>query len=52
MSVIGSWNNYLTPLMLFTKPDLKTLPMMVQELRGDIYRTEFGSSVPQETYRI
>ena len=43
MSVIGSWNNYLTPLMLFTKPDLKTLPMMVQELRGDIYRTEFGS---------
>ena len=43
MSVIGSWNNYLTPLMLFTKPDLKTLPMMVQELRGDIYRTEYGS---------
>ena len=43
MAVIGSWNNYLTPLMLFTKPELKTLPMMVQELRGDIYRTEFGS---------
>ena len=43
MAVIGSWNNYLTPLMLFTKPDLKTLPMMVQELRGDIYRTEYGS---------
>jgi len=43
MAVIGSWNNYLTPLMLFTDPGLKTLPMMVQELRGDIYRTEFGS---------
>ncbi len=43
MAVIGNWNNYLTPLMLFTKPDLKTLPMMVQELRGDIYRTEYGS---------
>ena len=43
MAMIGSWNNYLTPLMLFTKPDLKTLPMMVQELRGDIYRTEYGS---------
>ena len=43
MSVIGSWNNYLTPLMLFQKPGLKTLPMMVQELRGDIYRTEYGS---------
>ena len=22
---------------------MKTLPMMVQELRGDIYRTEYGS---------
>jgi len=43
MAVIGSWNNYLTPLMLFQKPGLKTLPMMVQELRGDIYRTEYGS---------
>ena len=43
MAVIGSWNNYLTPLMLFTKPDLKTLPMMVNELRGDIYRMEYGS---------
>ena len=43
MAVIGSWNNYLTPLMLFTRPDLKTLPMMVNELRGDIYRTEYGS---------
>ena len=43
MAVIGSWNNYLTPLMLFTNPGLKTLPMMVNELRGDIYRTEFGS---------
>ena len=43
MSVIGSWNNYLTPLMLLQKPGLKTLPMMVQELRGDIYRTEYGS---------
>ena len=43
MSVIGSWNNYLTPLMLLSKAEMKTLPMMVKELRGDIYRTEFGS---------
>ena len=43
MSVIGSWNNYLTPLMLFTDPGLKTLPMMVHEMRVDIYRTEYGS---------
>lgn len=43
MAVIGSWNNYLTPLMLLTDSNMKTLPMMVQELRGDIYRTEYGS---------
>lgn len=43
MAVITSWNNYLTPLMLLTNPNMKTLPMMVKELRGDIYRTEFGS---------
>ena len=43
MAVIGSWNNYITPLMLLSNPTMKTLPMMVQELRGDIYRTEYGS---------
>lgn len=42
-SVITSWNNYLTPLMLLKNPDLATLPMMVRTLRGDIYRTEYGS---------
>lgn len=43
MAVIGSWNNYITPLMLLSNPTMKTLPMMVKELRGDIYRTEYGS---------
>ena len=43
MAVIGSWNNYLTPLMLLSEADLRTLPMMVNDLRGDAYRTEFGS---------
>ena len=43
MAMIGSWNNYLTPLMLLTKAELKTLPMLVNNLRGDVYCTEFGS---------
>ena len=43
MSMIGSWNNFLTPLMLLTEPDMKTLPMLVNNLRGDVYRTQFGS---------
>lgn len=43
MAMIGSWNNYLTPLMLLTKAEMKTLPMLVNNLRGDVYRTEYGS---------
>jgi len=42
-TVIASWNNYLTPLMMLNDPNKFTLPMMVQLLRGDTYRTEFGS---------
>ena len=43
MSVIGSWNNYLTPLMLLPDKSKHTLPLLVYALRGDIYRTEYGS---------
>lgn len=43
MAMIGSWNNYMTPAMLLSIKAKQTLPMMVKELRGDIYRTEYGS---------
>lgn len=43
MAVIGSWNNYLTPLMLLPDKTKHTLPLLVYALRGDIYRTEYGS---------
>ena len=43
MSVIGSWNNYLTPLMLLRSKDKFTLPMFVKMLRGDIFKVEYGS---------
>ena len=43
ISVIGAWNDYLKPLMLLQDPMMSTLPMMVRTLRGDIYRTEYGS---------
>lgn len=42
MAVIASWNNYLTPLMPLSNPDMRTLPMMGKEPRGDTYRTEYG----------
>ncbi|MFU0828457.1 MAG: ABC transmembrane type-1 domain-containing protein [Lachnoclostridium sp.] len=42
-SFVGSWNNLFMPLILLTDNDKYTMPIMVSLLRGDIYRTEFGS---------
>jgi multiple sugar transport system permease protein len=33
----------MTPFILISDPKKATLPMLVQMLRGDIYRTEYGS---------
>lgn len=40
---VGSWNNFVTPMILLQSDNKKTLPIMVQLLRGDIYRTEYGA---------
>jgi len=40
---VASWNNLFMPLILLTQKDKYTLPIMVSLLRGDIYKTEFGS---------
>lgn len=40
---VGSWNNFMTPFVLLSDQKKYTLPMLVQTLRGDIYRTEYGS---------
>ena len=40
---VGSWNNLFTPLILLTKQEKYTMPIMVSLLRGDIYKTEYGS---------
>jgi multiple sugar transport system permease protein len=42
-SFVGSWNNLFTPLILLTDKSHYTMPIMVSLLRGDIYKTEFGS---------
>jgi multiple sugar transport system permease protein len=39
---VGTWNNFMTPFVLLSSTDKYTLPMLVQMLRGDIYRTEYG----------
>ena len=40
---VSKWNELFLPQILLTKQDLYTMPMMVSLLKGDIYKTEFGS---------
>jgi ABC-type glycerol-3-phosphate transport system permease component len=40
---VASWNNFFTPYVLITTRDKYTLPMLVQTLRGDVYRHEYGA---------
>ncbi len=39
---VGSWNNFITPYILISDKQKYTLTMLVQLLRTDIYKTEFG----------
>lgn len=41
--IIASWNNFMGPLMLISSRELYTLPMLVEELKTDIYATDYGS---------
>ena len=40
---VTSWNALFLPMILLTRSDMYTMPIMVSLLRGDIYRTEFGA---------
>jgi len=40
---VGSWNNFFNAYILITSRDKYTLPMLIQTLRGDVYRPEFGA---------
>jgi len=40
---VGSWNNFITPFILLSSEKKYTLPMLVQSLRGNIYRAEIGA---------
>lgn len=42
-SFVGSWNNLFMPMILLTDTDKFTMPIMVSLLRGDHYRTEYGT---------
>jgi multiple sugar transport system permease protein len=40
---VASWNNFFNAFILITSIEKYTLPMLVQTLRGDVYRTEYGA---------
>lgn len=40
---VTSWNSLFLPLILLTDQKKYTMPIMVSLLRGDIYKTEYGS---------
>lgn len=42
-SFIASWNNFFVPTLLITKPEMYTLPLMINTLRADTYRQELGA---------
>ena len=39
---IASWNNFYTPSMILTSQAKYTLPMFVQLLRGERFRSDYG----------
>lgn len=40
---VTAWNQLFLPSLLLTKDAKKTLPVMVSMLKGDIYKTEYGT---------
>jgi len=40
---VGSWNSFIIPSILLSSEKKYTLPLLVQSLRGNIYRAEFGA---------
>ena len=42
-SFVYTWNNLFMPSILLTKDNVKTMPVMVAMLKGDIYKREHGA---------
>ena len=40
---VNSWNSLFMPMILLTKKEKYTMPIMVSLLKGDIYKTEYGA---------
>jgi multiple sugar transport system permease protein len=40
---VGTWNNFITPSVLISTQSKYTLPLLVRDLAGNIYRAEVGA---------
>jgi multiple sugar transport system permease protein len=40
---VASWNNFFNAFIIISSIEKYTLPMLVQTMRGDVYRTEYGA---------
>lgn len=40
---VFNWNNLFVPMILLTKKENFTMPIMVSLLKGDIYKTQYGA---------
>ena len=40
---VTSWNRLFEPMILLTRKENYTMPIMVSLLKGDIYKTEYGT---------
>lgn len=40
---VSSWNSLFLPMILLTRKENYTMPIMVSLLKGDIYKTEYGA---------
>jgi len=40
---VASWNNFFNAFILISSIEKYTLPMLIQTMRGDVYRTEYGA---------
>ena len=40
---VNSWNSLFMPMILLTRKEKYTMPIMVSLLKGDIYKTEYGA---------
>ena len=41
VAFMTAWNNYLWPLVIFTKSEMKTMPLLISNIQG-MYQTDYG----------